>query len=149
VELDPSSVLPHFELTAVYGKLKMFDDMRREKKPAIGLVQQSYPQIVKVADAMIAYLEDDKERVRRLIPELEAHIGEPLSGDTIQMAGLYFLFGDNDKGFEWLENSYSRSEPGLLSIAVDDMLDGARADPRYQSLLKRLGLEQPSPIRAS
>jgi len=149
VELDPGSVLPHFELTAVYGKLKMFDDMRREIKLAIGLVQESYPQIAKVADAMIAYLENDKERVRRLIPELEAHIGEPLSGDAIQMAGLYFLLGDNDKGFEWLENSYSRSEPGLLSIAVDDMLDGVRADPRYQNLLKRLGLEQPSPIRAS
>ena len=142
IELDPNFALAHLQLGGVYGKLRMFDDMRRELKIGVGIIQESYPQIGKMADAMIAYLEDDKERVRRLMPELEAHAGEPMSGDAVQMAGLHFFLAEHDKGFEWLDKSYSKREAGLLSIAVDDMFDGVRADPRYQNLLNRLGLKQ-------
>src|SRR2546425_1280020 len=142
VELNPSYALAHFELAGVYGRMKMFDEMRRECKIGVGLVQESYPQVARLTDAMIAYHEDDKERVRGLMPELEAHVGEPLSSDALLMAGLYFLLAQNDKGFEWLEKSYSRRESGLLSIAVDVMFDGVRADPRYQNLVERLGLKQ-------
>ena len=146
-ELDPNFPLAHLELGGVYGKLKMFNEMRRELKIGVGLIQGSYPQVGKVADAMIAYLEDDKESVRTLMPELEAHAGEPLSGDAVQVAGLHFLLAEKDKGFEWLEKSYSRRESALLAIAVDDMFDGVRTDPRYQNLLDRLGLKQAAPIR--
>src|SRR2546425_2895197 len=142
VELDPGYALAHFELAGVYGRMRMFDDMRREFMTGVGLVQASYPQVAKLTDAMIAYLEDDKEKVRRLMPELEAHIGEPLSSDALLMAGLCFFLVENDKGFEWLEKSYSRRESSLLSIAVDEMFDAVRADPRYQNLLERLGLKQ-------
>ena len=141
-ELDPGYALAHFELAGVYGRMRMFDDMRREFKIGVGLVQESYPQVAMLAEAMIAYLEDDKEKIRRLMPELEAHVGEPLSSDALLMAGLCFFLVENDKGFEWLEKSYSGREPGLLSIAVDDMFDVVRADPRYQNLLERLGLKR-------
>ena len=142
VELDPNFSLAHFELGGLYGKLKRFDDMRREIRTGVGLVQESYPQVAKMADAMMAYLEADRERVRKLIGELEAQIGEPFGGDGVQIAGLYFFLAENDKGFEWLEKSYLRRESGLLSIALDDMLDGVRGDPRYKNLLEKLGLKQ-------
>jgi len=142
VELDPNFSLAHFELGGLYGKLKRFDDMRREIRTGVGLVQESYPQVAKMADAMMAYLEADREKVRELIGELEAQVGEPFSGDGVQIAGLYFFLAENDKGFEWLEKSYLRRESGLLSIALDDMLDGVRGDPRYKNLLEKLGLKQ-------
>jgi len=95
-----------------------------------------------MTDAFMAFLQDDREGVRRMMPQLEEHVGEPFSGNALQMAGLYFFLGESDKGFEWLEESYSRRESDLLSIAVDDMFDGVRADPRYQSLMNRMGLTQ-------
>jgi hypothetical protein len=49
--------------------------------------------------------------------------------------------GENDKGFEWLERSYSRREGYLTGITHWTQLDGVRNDPRYLDLLKRLGLE--------
>jgi TolB-like protein/tetratricopeptide (TPR) repeat protein len=142
VELNPNFALAHFELGGTYGKLKMFDEMKRECRIAVGILQESYPQATKMTDAFMAFLQDDREGVRRMMPQLEEHAGEPFSGNALQMAGLYFFLGENDKGFEWLEKSYSRRESDLLSIRVDDMFDGVRADPRYQNLLNRMGLTQ-------
>ncbi len=141
VELDPSSAFPHFELAAIYGKMKRFDEMERECKIGIGLVQE-YPQVAWYVEAMIAYNEDDQEKVRRLIPNLEAHVGEPVSANATQVAALCFFLGEKDKGFEWLEKSYSRREFEILYVEVNVMFDGIRADPRYQNLLNRLGLKQ-------
>jgi adenylate cyclase len=141
LELDPNFALVHFELGGVFGKMKKFDDMERECKIGVGLLQKSFPQVAKMTDAMLAYLQEDKEGVRRLMPELEAHAGEALS-EAIQIAGLYFFLAENDKGFEWLEKAYSRRDSGLLGIAIDDMFDGIRSDPRYQNVLNKIGLAQ-------
>src|SRR5437660_10693433 len=74
--------------------------------------------------------------------EYESHFGEPLAISALQAAGLHFSLGENEKGFEWLEKSYSRKEDDLLYIRTDELFDGIRSDPRYQDLLKRIGLEE-------
>ncbi len=150
-ELDPNFAIAHFDLAVAYGKMKRLADMKREAKIAIergnreakiavGLGQGSYHRPVKILDALVAYFEDDKEKVRKLLPELEAHFGEPLAISAVQVAGLYFYLGENEKGFEWLEKSYSRKEDDLLYVRTDEFFDGIRGDPRYQELLKRVGL---------
>jgi hypothetical protein len=54
---------------------------------------------------------------------------------------MHFYLAENDKGFEWLERSYSDKEDTVLGIKTDINLDGVRTDPRYLDLLKRLGLD--------
>jgi TolB-like protein/Tfp pilus assembly protein PilF len=152
VELDPNFAIAHFDLAVTYGAMKRLADMKREAKIAIergtreakiavGLGRGSYHRPVKILDALVAYFEDDKEKVRKLLPELEAHFGEPLAISALQAAGLYFYLGENERGFAWLEKSYSRKEDDLLYFRTDEMFDGIRGDPRYQDLLKRIGLE--------
>ncbi len=156
-ELDPNFAPAHFVLAETYGIMKRMVDMKREAKIAIGLGkreakiaislgQGSSRRPVKILDALVAYFEDDKEKVRKLLPELEAHFGEPLAISAVQAAALYFYLGENEKAFDWLEKSYSRKEYDLLYIRTDEFFDGIRDDPRYQNLLKRLGLEQPSQV---
>jgi len=152
VELDPNFAYAHFDLAVTYGMMKRSADMKREAKIAIergtreakiavGLGRGSYHRPVKILDALIAYSENDKEKVRKLLPELEANFGEPLAISALQAAGLHFYLGENEKGFEWLENSYSRKEDDLLYIRTDELFNGIRGDSRYQNLLKRIGIE--------
>jgi len=147
-ELDPNTEIAHLDLAPLYGRMKMFDEMEQECKILNGLFQESYPQVVRLTESIIAYFKNDSERVRSLMPELEAHVGEPLSPGALEVAGLYFLLAEKDKGFEWLEKSYSRKEPNILYIQTFEMFDGIRADPRYQNLLERLGLKQRSHVLA-
>jgi hypothetical protein len=122
-----------------YGKLKMFEDMKREFANFVSLLQGTYPLIKTRVDARIAYFEGDREGLRRILPELEAHLNETGS-NAYSVACFYFFLGEKDKGFEWLERSCSRKEDTLLYIKWDWDLDGVRNDPRYLELVKRLGL---------
>jgi len=158
-ELDPNFAMAHFDLAVIYGRMKRWADMKleakiaiergtREARIAVGLGRGTYHRPVKILDALVAYFDDDQEKVRKLLAELESHFGEPLAISALQAAGLHFYLGENEKGFEWLEKSYSRKEDDLLYISTDELFDGIRGDPRYQNLLKRLGLEHPASIRA-
>jgi TolB-like protein/DNA-binding winged helix-turn-helix (wHTH) protein/tetratricopeptide (TPR) repeat protein len=52
---------------------------------------------------------------------------------------IYTGLGDKDRGFEWLEKAY-REHAVLGELGVDPRWDSLRADPRFTSLMKRMGL---------
>jgi hypothetical protein len=120
--------------------MKMFDDMRREYATYLELCQDLWPHERLYVDMSIAHLQDDREAFKRLLTELESHFGEDRGPGALAIANGYFYLGDNDKGFEWLERSYAKKEPGLTYIKSGEDLDGVRNDPRYLDLVKRLGL---------
>jgi hypothetical protein len=92
-----------------------------------------------VADATIALFEDDRQTLRRLLPQVEDLVEGP--GNTASLiATFYFYLGEIDEGFEWLERSFSRGED-ITGIKWDPDFDGIRTDPRYVDLLERLGLD--------
>jgi TolB-like protein/Flp pilus assembly protein TadD len=140
LELDPSFSTAHFELAAIYCKSNRLGEGEREAKIALDLVQGLRPRLSREVEVMTAYYGKDMERVRSLLPDLEAHVDEPLSPTRMEISGLYIFLGDLDQGFEWLEKSFSKREKDLLYISHSDMFDGVREDPRYLSLVKRLGL---------
>ena len=148
VELNPNYAIAHFQLVGTYARMKRLDDAKREAKIGIELLQGAYPPILKRMEALMAYFEDNKEGLRRLLPGLEASLGEPLAATAMEIAGYNFYLGEEDTGFEWLNQSYSRKESELSSISHNEFFDSIRYDPRYRSLLKRLGLEQPSNVLA-
>jgi len=139
VELGGSSALS--EVAFVYGKMHMFEDMKRDYAAWVELIRGSLPLAETYARIDMAYLEDDKETVRSLVPELEASFGKDQGILAMWVATYYFYLGENDKGFDWLERSYSRREANLPWISIHPGFDNIRTDPRYHDLLKRLGLD--------
>jgi tetratricopeptide (TPR) repeat protein len=49
--------------------------------------------------------------------------------------------GNKDKAFEYLEKAYQRREWGLAHLQVDPQLDNLRGDPRFDELIRRVGLK--------
>jgi len=139
VELGGSDGLS--EVAFVYGKMRMLEDMKREYAAWVELFRGSYPLAETFAHMQMAYLEDDKETVRSLLPAYEASFGKDQGSPAMWVASYHFFLGENDKGFEWLERSYSRRELFLPWISIDPSLDSIRTDPRYLDLMKRLGLD--------
>jgi TolB-like protein/Tfp pilus assembly protein PilF len=53
---------------------------------------------------------------------------------------LFAGLGDKDKAMMWLEKAYDDRADGLTWLNVEPMLDDVRSDPRFQDLIRRIGL---------
>ena len=58
-----------------------------------------------------------------------------------QVAVLYAKVGNKNKAFEYLEKSYQTREAWMSLLQVEPGLDSVRDDPRFDELVKRVGLE--------
>jgi hypothetical protein len=61
---------------------------------------------------------------------------------SYSIAGIHAALGDCDSAIEWLHKSFEQHEVQLVSVKVDPTLDGARSDPRFAELVRRVGLPQ-------
>ena len=53
---------------------------------------------------------------------------------------VYIGLGKLDQAFEWLEKSLQDRSWWLAWLKVDPLFDRARSDPRFSSLMSRVGL---------
>jgi len=121
----------HSVLAMAYGRLKMYDDMRRESAIWVDNVQGVYPMAKPIAESMDAYLKGDKVTVKKLLPQLEMMFTKDGTLDAYWIGVAHFFLGEINEGFEWLERSYSRREPILQNIAYNGDIDEVLGDPRY------------------
>jgi len=129
----------HFAMAVCYGNLRMFDEMKRELAIHVEQARPTFPGATVARDGAIAYFENDNQALERLLPQIETRLDET-GLDAFAVAFCYFHIGNEAKGFEWLERSYSRREDSLFGIQVQPDLEHVRNDPRYVDLLKRIGL---------
>jgi TolB-like protein len=57
-----------------------------------------------------------------------------------QIAEIYAWRGETDKAFEWLQVSLDNHDTGTLSLLINPFMRGLQHDPRYNSLLAKIGL---------
>ena len=57
-------------------------------------------------------------------------------------AAVSFALGEHDQGFESLESGYRNRDHFLCYLKISPWFDGVRSDPRYISLLKKIGLDK-------
>jgi tetratricopeptide (TPR) repeat protein len=55
-------------------------------------------------------------------------------------AGIHIGLGDEDRAMEYLEKSYEEHSHWLIYLHIDPSMDGLRSNPRFQDLLRRVGL---------
>jgi TolB-like protein/DNA-binding winged helix-turn-helix (wHTH) protein len=58
----------------------------------------------------------------------------------LYVALLHVRLGEFDAAFQSLETAYKKHETELIYLNIDPQWDGVRSDPRFQSLLRRIGL---------
>ena len=56
------------------------------------------------------------------------------------VASFAILKGDGSLSLDWLEKSYQHHDYWMLFINVDPQYDPIRSDPRFQSIIHRLGV---------
>jgi tetratricopeptide (TPR) repeat protein len=65
--------------------------------------------------------------------------------NTYEIAQVYAHRGDADAAFQWLDRAFSRHQSEMLWFGISATLRPIRADPRYDALLRKMGLPALSP----
>lgn len=81
----------------------------------------------------------EKEKAQAVIRTLEDESREQFISPFF-FAVVYAGMGDKDHAFAWLEKAYEERSWYLLSLKLDPKFDSMRADPRFQEILRRVGL---------
>lgn len=79
----------------------------------------------------------DGQRERAV--ELLADVPE-MGFNLKEMALVYGELGDTDRAFDYLDRAYADHPANLLNLSVDPAADSLRADPRFDQLMEKLGL---------
>jgi serine/threonine-protein kinase len=81
---------------------------------------------------------------RRDRPAADAALAELIAKDrnvlAYQIAEVYAWRGEIGKAFEWLQVAFDQHDTGILGLWIDPLMRDLCPDPRYKSLLAKLGL---------
>jgi TolB-like protein/DNA-binding winged helix-turn-helix (wHTH) protein len=79
------------------------------------------------------------ERGRRGLERLK-EIDRRQTLDPTAFVFAYMGLGEKEQSLAWLEKAYSQHSNLLTTLKVDPVFDPLRGDPRFQNLLRRVGL---------
>src|SRR6202011_604053 len=60
----------------------------------------------------------------------------------LEMAELSARADDKNQAFEWLEKAYEGGDMALLSLKIEPMFASLHGDPRFDDLIKQIGLQR-------
>jgi len=76
---------------------------------------------------------------RTLAGELEKKLTHDYVS-PVELATLYIGLGDNQRALDWVERAYDERRGWMAYLNVHPIVDPLRGDPRFQSLVKKMGL---------
>jgi len=87
----------------------------------------------------------NQEEARRTLEKLK-QLNQRRQMDPAAIVLVYVGMNSKEEAFNWFEKAYSEHSNALLTLKVGPIYDPLRSDPRFQDLLRRLGL---APARLS
>jgi serine/threonine-protein kinase len=137
IELDPGFFAAHFFLARAYGQKGMYEEAIVAFQKAVSL---SGGNISLMGNLGRVYaLAGEKDEATRVLREL-MDLSKQQYVSPFDIAKVHTGLGEWDQAFVWLEKALEERHPWLVHLAVDPTLDSLRPDPRFQDLLRRLGL---------
>jgi TolB-like protein/DNA-binding winged helix-turn-helix (wHTH) protein/Tfp pilus assembly protein PilF len=135
IEMDPAFAIGHKQLGDAYLLKQMDKEAVAELQKAVQLSGGSPICIAELARAYVAA--GKMNEAVKLLSDLEKRSTASFT-DASQIAMIYASMGDNGQAMNWLERAYEeRFNPSILLRSGFRPL---RSDPRFEDLLRRVGL---------
>ncbi len=83
----------------------------------------------------------DRPKAEQILRELE-EMAKRQYVSTTAFAIIYLGLGEKERALDWLEKSYADQESACWYLKVDPMYDSLRNEPRFEALVKKVGLDQ-------
>jgi TolB-like protein/DNA-binding winged helix-turn-helix (wHTH) protein/Flp pilus assembly protein TadD len=135
IEMDPNFALAHNQLGQAYLQERIHDVAIAELQKAVQLSGGSPTCMANLARAFVA--SGKRGEGVKLLNDLKKR-SNPSHSHASEIAVIYVALGDTDQAMNWLEKGYEeRFNPSVL---LRPGFDPLRSDPRFEDLLRRIGL---------
>jgi Flp pilus assembly protein TadD len=135
IDMDPNFGLAHNHLGQAYLQKHMNDEAVAELQEAVKLSGGSPTCIANLARAYAA--SGKRSEAVKLLSDLTKR-SIPGQSHASEIAVICASLGDTDQAIKWLEKGFEeRFNPGVL---LRPGFDSLRSDPRFEDLVRRVGL---------
>ncbi len=135
-QLDPGYFMLHFIAGRAHMRLNNYARAIKHLKAAIGAGEMPLME----AALGLAYAVSGKKGLTQKLAEQFKDAAKKRYIPPTYFGMLFAGLGDRDKALEWLEKAYQERADGLTWLAVEPMMDDIRSDPRFQELVRKIGL---------
>ena len=137
LEMDPTFVFASWAIGQVYEQKGMYEAAIAELNKARPL---SGDWSFIVAELGCAYARSgQKTKAEQVLDDLKARAMREFI-DPGLIALIYIDLGETDQAFAWLEKVYEERSSWIVWLQVEPKFDRLRSDPRFATLLKKVGL---------
>ena len=137
LEVAPNWVWGHFELAQVYEQEGQLEEAAQEFLKADELFGMDPKRVTQLKGTLAKSgakgywkrtLENYKESAKsNYVP-------------SVLVAEACVRVGDKECAFEWLEKGFEERDDLMINLKVEPVFDSLRSDPRFQDLVRRVGI---------
>lgn len=136
IEMDPNFARAHQYLGRAYEQKGMYEEAVVECQKAWQL--DNTPRTLSFLGYANARL-GKRAAAQKILDELKG-VSKRKYVSPYWIAVVYTGLDDKDEAMEWLEKLYGERSGFLIFLKVEPIFDPLRSDPRFEDLLRRVGL---------
>jgi Flp pilus assembly protein TadD len=137
LEMEPGSLRAHWGLGLALAQSGSSREAAAELEKSVALSDEGPAFLGSLG---YVYATSDRrpaaEEIVRKLEERSKTGYVPASTVAIILAGL----AEKDQALAWLERANEERDPWITTLRINFMFDALRSDPRFQDLLRRVGL---------
>jgi serine/threonine protein kinase/lipoprotein NlpI len=139
LEMDPNFVNTHYNLGLIHLQKSRYEEALAEFQKEKSISKSGKPLLepsIGVAYALMG----EKGKARQVLDDLLER-SRKMYVTPYGLALVYFSLEEREEGFKWLDKAIEVRDRWLCFLKVDPLFDSVRSDPRFTTLLKKIGLE--------
>jgi TolB-like protein/class 3 adenylate cyclase/Tfp pilus assembly protein PilF len=137
LELDPNYAEAHFTMGMIYGKMKKYEKSEMELKKAIELSNRRPVMLGMLGGVYV--IQGKTDQAKKLLAELES---PPVNHDKLfAIATIKGRMGQTGEALDILEKLLDEKSGMIVYMKVQRHFFENIDNPRYQRMLKKMGLE--------
>ena len=136
-ELDPNYPVANWVLGLVLRGMGRYEEAISEGEK--GVRSSGGSPLIRASLAQSLGAAGKAKEAREILDELTS-LGKQKYVAPYFFAGIYAGLGDEKRAMEYLERAYEEHSHWMIYLHMDPGMDSLRSDPRFQDLLRRVGL---------
>lgn len=137
MQFNPNYYRTHFWMARVYAQKHMYREAIAEDEIVLKANPDSNMALTEMAYSLAA--SGREAEARQILRKLEQRAASSFV-PAYNLAVIHLALRENSGALKWLERSYDEGDWALMVLAGEPRLDPLRNSPRFQELVRKVGL---------